>query len=172
MTKSASGTMVKMETTMGDIVIELYRDKAPITVDNFLLYVEEGFYKDTIFHRVIRGFVIQGGGFTEDMVQKTTHAPIKNEADNGLINSRGTLSMARTSVVDSATSQFFINLVDNASLDHKSKKPAEYGYAVFGKVVEGMNVVDKIAAVATTSYKGHDNVPKSPVTIKRATVIK
>lgn len=135
----------------GDISIELFPEKAPITVKNFLDYVESGFYDGTIFHRVIPGFVIQGGGFTSDMQQKTTQAAIKNEADNGLKNARGTLSMARTSDINSATSQFFVNLKDNANLDHG---PGSFGYAVFGRVIDGMDVVDKIAAVQTTT-KGH-----------------
>ena len=138
--------MILISTSLGDIKLELYEEEAPITVANFLSYVEEGFYDNTIFHRVINNFMIQGGGMTEDMRQKPTKAPIKNEADNGLKNNRGTIAMARTAVVDSATSQFFINHRDNAFLDHGAR---DFGYAVFGKVVEGIEVVDKIAAVQT-----------------------
>ncbi len=138
--------MVLISTSLGDIKLELYEEQAPITVANFLSYVEEGFFDGTIFHRVINNFMIQGGGITADMKQKPTKAPIKNEADNGLKNDRGTVAMARTAVVDSATSQFFINHKDNSFLDHGAR---DFGYAVFGKVVEGIDVVDKIAAVQT-----------------------
>ena len=140
-------------------------EEAPLTVDNFLRYVDEGFYDGTIFHRVIPGFVIQGGGFAPDMKQKKTHQAIKNEADNGVKNSRGTLSMARTQAVDSATSQFFINLADNQFLDHGGR---DFGYAVFARVVEGMDVVDRIAAVATADHGMHQNVPQDPVVINSA----
>ena len=157
--------MVVFETSLGDITIELNAEKAPVTVENFLSYVDSGFYDGTIFHRVIPNFMIQGGGFTADMQQKQTKAPIKNEAKNGLKNERGTLSMARTSVVDSATSQFFLNVNDNAFLDHGAR---DYGYAVFAKVVDGMDVADKIVSVPTTSKAGHQDVPKEPVVIKRA----
>ena len=159
-----------MDTSLGSITAELYEDKAPITVANFVSYAKEGFYAGTIFHRVIDGFMIQGGGFTKDMNQKPTKAQIKNEAANGLKNARGTLAMARTSVVDSATSQFFINLVDNGFLDYKGPDPRTYGYAVFGKVTEGMDVVDKIAKVATGSFGPHQNVPTEPVVIKKVTI--
>lgn len=138
--------MVLISTSLGDIKLELYEEEAPITVANFLSYVEEGFYDSTIFHRVINNFMIQGGGITADMKQKPTKAPIKNEADNGLKNERGTIAMARTAEVNSATSQFFINHRDNAFLDHGAR---DFGYAVFGKVVEGIEIVDKIAAVQT-----------------------
>ncbi len=138
--------MVLISTSLGDIKLELYEEEAPITVGNFLSYVEEGFYDSTIFHRVINNFMIQGGGITADMKQKPTKAPIKNEADNGLRNERGTIAMARTAEVNSATSQFFINHRDNSFLDHGVR---DFGYAVFGKVVEGIEVVDKIAAVQT-----------------------
>ncbi|MBN1635097.1 MAG: peptidyl-prolyl cis-trans isomerase [Deltaproteobacteria bacterium] len=155
--------MVIISTTHGDIAIELFPKEAPITVENFLAYVREGFYDGTIFHRVIADFMIQCGGLTEDMQpKKPTHPPIKNEADNGLKNERGTLSMARTQVVDSATSQFFINLKDNPFLDHGRR---DFGYAVFGKVVQGFDVVDKIAAVPTGSKAGHQDVPIEPVKI-------
>jgi peptidyl-prolyl cis-trans isomerase A (cyclophilin A) len=163
--KKMENIEVVFSTNQGDITIELYPDKAPITVKNFLAYVDEGFFNDTIFHRVIPNFMIQGGGFTKDMKQKPTKAPIKNEADNGLRNSRGTISMARTSVVDSATAQFFINLVDNGFLDNGVR---DFGYAVFGKVVGGMDVVDKIGAVRTSTTGGQQNVPVEPVIITGA----
>jgi peptidyl-prolyl cis-trans isomerase A (cyclophilin A) len=154
--------MVVFSTTQGDIKIEFFPQEAPITVENFLRYVDDGFFDGTIFHRVIPGFVIQGGGFTADMQQKQTHEPIRNEADNGVKNSRGTLSMARTQARDSATSQFFINLADNAFLDHGER---DFGYAVFGHVVEGMEVVDKIAALPTADSGMHQNVPLEPVVV-------
>lgn len=154
--------MVVFSTSLGDITIELYPDKAPVTVENFLKYVDDGFFDGTIFHRVIPGFVIQGGGMTEDMTNKPTRAPIKNEADNGLKNLRGTLSMARTQDVSSATSQFFINLADNAFLDHGTR---DFGYAVFAKVVEGMDIVDKIASVETGNRGMHQDVPVDTVSI-------
>lgn len=164
-TAAAHNPQVVFSTTKGDLVIELYADKAPISVKNFLAYVDSGFYDGVIFHRVIPGFVIQGGGFTPEMVKKPTRAPIKNEADNGLKNLRGTLSLARTRVVNSATSQFFINLRDNAALDHR---PGNFGYAVFGKVVKGMDVVDTIAGVPTGSHGRYRDVPTIPVVIKKA----
>ncbi|CAI8013701.1 Peptidyl-prolyl cis-trans isomerase A [Geodia barretti] len=145
---------------MGDITIELMSEEAPISAKNFLDYVDAGFFDDTIFHRVIPGFMIQGGGFTEDMNQKPTQAPIKNEADNGVKNTRGTLSMARTSDINSATTQFFINLKDNEFLDHGTR---DFGYAVFARVVEGMDVVDKIAGVQTGNRGSHSDVPKEAV---------
>jgi len=157
--------MVVFSTTQGDIKIEFFPEEAPITVENFLRYVDDGYFDGTIFHRVIPGFVIQGGGFTADMQQKQTHEPIRNEADNGVKNSRGTLSMARTQVRDSATSQFFINLADNAFLDHGER---DFGYAVFGRVVEGMDVVDKIAALPTADSGMHQNVPLEPVVVTAA----
>jgi peptidyl-prolyl cis-trans isomerase A (cyclophilin A) len=155
--------IVIFSTTLGDITIELYPDKAPMTVENFLAYVDSGFYNETIFHRVILGFMIQGGGFTADMKQKRTRPFIKNEADNGLKNERGTLAMARTREINSATSQFFINLADNAFLNHGGR---DFGYAVFGKVIEGMDVVDKIAAVPTDNRGMYQNVPQEPVVIR------
>jgi cyclophilin family peptidyl-prolyl cis-trans isomerase len=145
----AENPVVVMTTSLGRMEIELYPDKAPETVKNFLRYVDEGFYDGTIFHRVISNFMIQGGGFTPDFKQKETHEPIKNEAGNGLKNVRGTIAMARTMVVDSATAQFFINVVDNPFLDHKDNTPRGYGYAVFGKVISGMDVADKIRNVKT-----------------------
>ncbi len=158
--------VVLIETSMGNIKIELDQEKAPITVKNFLTYVDEGFYNGTIFHRVIKGFMIQGGGFTQYVDQKATHAPIKNEAGNGLSNKRGTIAMARTSVIDSATAQFFINSVDNNFLDHTDNSMQGYGYAVFGKVIEGMDVVDKISSVRTGYKKGMSDVPEETVLIK------
>jgi cyclophilin family peptidyl-prolyl cis-trans isomerase len=158
--------MIRFETSLGDFTIELYPAEAPVTVENFLQYVDDGHFDGTIFHRVIPGFVIQGGGMTEDMSQKRTRAPIENEATNGLKNLRGTLSMARTNDINSATSQFFVNLVDNAFLDHQG--PRNYGYAVFAKVVEGMDVVDRIAAVETGRRRGHDEVPLEPVVVTSA----
>ena len=163
---AAKAPHVIMKTSLGEMTIELYPDKAPISVQNFLDYVDAKFYDGTIFHRVIPTFMIQGGGFTEDMQQKPTKPPIKNEAGNGLKNTTGTLAMARTGVVDSATSQFFINTVDNAFLDHRDETPAGFGYAVFGKVVNGMDVVKKIAAVPTTTKAPHQNVPVTPVIIE------
>lgn len=161
--------MVKLETSMGDIVIELNEAAAPVTVKNFLGYVEDGFFDGTIFHRVINGFMIQGGGFTADMRQKQTRSPIVNEAKNGLKNDRGTIAMARTNDPDSATSQFFINHKNNDFLNYvEGRNP---GYAVFGKTVEGMDVVDKIAAVKTTVSSGMRDVPAETVLIKSAKVI-
>ena len=164
--------VVQFETSMGVIKVELYPDKAPITVKNFLTYVREGQYDGLIFHRVIRDFMVQGGGFTKEMKERgTKHPAIKNEADNGLKNDRGTVAMARTSVVDSATAQFFINTVNNDFLNHRAKTPQGYGYAVFGKVIEGMDVVDKIRAVPTGSSGMHQDVPKQPVILLKATVL-
>ena len=162
---------VLLATSLGDITIQLEPEKAPKTVANFLDYVKSGHYDGTVFHRVIGGFMIQGGGFTPDMVQKPTRAPIALESRNGLKNERGTVAMARTSVPDSATSQFFINVVDNAMLDQANARDGQ-GYAVFGRVVTGMDVVDKIRAVETTSVGGHQNVPAKPVLIRSATIVK
>ena len=159
---------VVLETGMGNITLELYPAKAPLTVKNFLTYVDEKFYDGTIFHRVIRGFMIQGGGMTADMGEKPTHAPIRNEADNGLRNDRGAIAMARTQVPDSATAQFFINAKDNAFLNHRSKTIEGYGYCVFGKVIKGMDVVDAIEAVATGNKGYHQDVPLKPVVILKA----
>ena len=160
--------MVILKTTLGDITIKLFPDKAPVTVANFLAYVDSGHYNGTVFHRVIDGFMIQGGGFNRYMLQKPTQAPIKNEAANGLQNKRGTIAMARTSVVDSATSQFFINVVDNPFLDFKSPDPRGYGYCVFGEVVSGMDVVDQIKAVRTGVKNGMADVPLQTVEILSA----
>ena len=165
----AAPVKVKMETNYGDIVLELDQEKAPITVKNFLQYTDNKFYDGTIFHRVIDNFMIQGGGLTENMKEKTTLSEIKNEADNGLKNEVGTIAMARTSIVDSATSQFFINVKDNDFLNHRGKNPRDYGYTVFGKVVEGMNVVNKIKTVPTTMKDGMQDVPSEPIVIKKVT---
>ena len=162
---------VVFETNMGDIELELYPKKAPVSVANFLDYVNSGFYTNTIFHRVIAGFMIQGGGFDTDLNRQSTNDPIVNEATNGLRNDRGTLAYARTNVINSATSQFFINLVDNDYLNYKNDTPQGYGYAVFGKVVKGMNVVDKIARVKTGVQKGMNDVPKKPVIVLGASVV-
>ena len=159
-----------METSMGTISLELNDEKAPITVKNFVEYAKSGHYDGTIFHRVIDGFMIQGGGFTKDMNQKRTGEPIRNEAMNGLKNKRGTIAMARTMVVDSATSQFFINLVDNDFLDFQTPTPQGFGYAVFGEVTDGMEVVDKIAKVRTGFAGPHQNVPEEPIVIRKVTV--
>jgi cyclophilin family peptidyl-prolyl cis-trans isomerase len=155
--------VVIMETNKGTIKIELWADKAPISAANFLRYTDAEFYDGLIFHRVIEGFMIQGGGFNEDMVQQSPFESIKNEASAELANNRGTLAMARTNVIDSATSQFFINLVDNEFLNHKDETSRGFGYAVFGEVIEGMEVVDAIATVSTERARGHQNVPKEAI---------
>lgn len=168
--QDANAPKVKLSTSMGDIVVQLEPAKAPKTVENFLQYVKDKHYDGTIFHRVIDGFMVQGGGFTADMAQKPVRAPIVLEAQNGLKNDKYTIAMARTSVPDSATAQFFINVKDNAMLN--ARQPSGDGYAVFGKVVQGTDVVDKIKAVATGNQGGHQNVPNTPVTITSATVVK
>ena len=159
-----------MDTSLGKIKIELYAKEAPISVKNFLEYANKGFYNGTIFHRVINGFMIQGGGFTQEFHQKPTNAPIRNEAGNGLKNDRGTIAMARTNAPDSATSQFFINVVNNDGLNRP--RPDGVGYAVFGKVIAGMDVVDKIKSVRTGVKMGMPDVPETPVVIKSVTVVK
>ncbi len=168
---SETQTKVKLTTSLGDIVIQLNSEKAPVSAENFLTYVKEGFYNGTIFHRVIPGFMAQGGGFDTDFNQKTVHASIKNEADNGLKNNRGTLAMARTSDPDSATAQFFINYKDNSFLDHSSPTPNGWGYAVFAEVVEGMDVVDSMADAPTGNKGGHQDVPKTDIVIENAEII-
>ncbi|MBL0226047.1 MAG: peptidyl-prolyl cis-trans isomerase [Geobacteraceae bacterium] len=168
---SEQNPQVALETSMGIITIELFKEKAPITVRNFLGYVKDGFYDGLIFHRVIKDFMVQGGGMSESLEQKKPKFAIKNEAANGLSNTRGTLAMARTSVVDSATSQFFINTVDNLFLNHKGKQPDSFGYCVFGQVIEGMDVVDKIREVKTGNKNGHSDVPVEPVFIVSAKLI-
>lgn len=163
--------IVIMETSLGNITIELLQSDAPISVENFLSYISDDFYTNTVFHRVIPGFMIQGGGMTEDLRPKPTRPPIQNEARNGVTNARGTLSMARTNIIDSATSQFFISVVDNArSLDHKSLDPSGYGYAVFGRVTDGMDIVDAIVAVPTERQGPHADVPIEPIFINSVTV--
>ena len=165
-----AGPKVKLETTMGDIVVELDRDKAPQTVKNFLNYVNKKHYDGTIFHRVIGSFMIQGGGFDEKMQQKSTDKPIQNEAANGLANKKYTIAMARTNAPHSATSQFFINVVDNASLNYRSATQGGFGYCVFGKVIRGQDVVDTIKNVPTGRHSGHQDVPLTPVVITRASI--
>ena len=157
--------MVIFETSLGSFTLEFFPDDAPTTVENFLQYVDDGFFDGTVFHRVIPGFMIQGGGFTPEMKQKKTRSPIKNEADNGLKNVRGALSMARTSDVNSATSQFFINLVDNVFLDHGTR---DFGYAVFARVTDGLDVIDQIGEVATGNRGAHQNCPIDPVVVTSA----
>ena len=162
---------VKMQTTLGDIIIELNSEKAPKTVDNFVNYVKDGFYDNTIFHRVINGFMIQGGGMESGMKEKATKAPIENEADNGLSNKIGTLAMARTSDPHSATAQFFINVSDNTFLNFSGKNPQGWGYCVFGEIVEGMDIVDKIKEAQTTTCSPHSDVPCDDIKIEKAEVI-
>lgn len=164
---SIAATVVNFKTTHGEIQIELFDKQAPLSTKSFAEYAKSGFYNGTIFHRVIPGFMIQGGGFTANMTQKATKPPIKNEAHNGLLNTRGTIAMARTQTVDSATSQFFINLVDNKMLDHSDR---DYGYAVFGKVIKGLDVVDKIAKQPTGRKGYHSDVPLKPIQILSTTV--
>lgn len=166
-----SQNKIKLTTSMGSIVIQLNTEKAPISTNNFLTYVKEGFYNGIIFHRIIPGFMAQGGGFDAEFKQKEVHAAIKNEADNGLKNTRGTLAMARTSVPDSATAQFFINYNDNSSLDYKSSTPSGWGYAVFAEVIEGMEVVDAMAGKPTGNRDGHQDVPKENIVIEKAEII-
>ncbi len=165
---AVADTHVLLTTSAGNIELELNDQKAPVSVKNFVSYVNSGFYNNTVFHRVIPGFMIQGGGFTADMKEKTAGAPIKNEADNGLHNLRGTIAMARTADPDSATSQFFINVADNAFLDHGQR---DFGYAVFGKVIKGMDIADSISQVATSNAGPYQNVPSKPVTIISAKVL-
>ena len=163
--------MIRMQTNKGVIEIELNAEKAPETVENFTSYVKDGFYDGTIFHRVIDGFMIQGGGMEPGMNEKQTKAPVKNEADNSLANDRGTIAMARTNDPHSATAQFFINVSDNAFLNHRSPSMDGWGYCVFGKVTNGMDVVDEIKGVATTSKGGHQDVPAEDVIIEKAEIV-
>ncbi|MGZ8143976.1 MAG: peptidylprolyl isomerase [Methylosarcina sp.] len=169
---SDTPSKVKLTTSLGAIVIQLNAEKAPVSTENFLKYVNEGFYNGTIFHRVIKDFMAQGGGFDTGFKQKTTHDPIKNEADNGLTNKRGSIAMARTSDPNSATAQFFINYRDNGFLNHTSPTPSGWGYAVFGEVVEGMDVVDAMANQPTGNRGGHQDVPKTDIVIEKAEVVK
>ena len=165
----AANPQIEMKTSQGMLIIELYQDKAPKSVENFLQYVKDGFFNGTVFHRVIHNFMIQGGGFTPDMKQKDTRAPIQNEAKNGLKNEAGTLAMARTGNPHSASSQFFINLNDNGFLDYPGQDG--WGYAVFGKVVQGLDIVQKIARVPTANVGPHQNVPTTPILIESATLL-
>ncbi|MCL7419830.1 MAG: peptidylprolyl isomerase [Methylobacter sp.] len=168
---SDTQTKVKLTTTLGDIIVQLNPEKAPISSANFLTYVNEGFYNGTIFHRVIPGFMAQGGGFDTSFNQKAVHDPIKNEANNGLPNNRGTIAMARTPAPDSATAQFFINYKDNSFLNHTSPTPNGWGYAVFGEVIEGMEIVDAMAKQPTGNRGPHQDVPKTDIVIEKAEVI-
>ncbi len=169
--KTMTHPKVKLTTSLGNITIQLNNEKAPISSANFLTYVKEGFYNGTIFHRVIKDFMAQGGGFDTSFTQKEVHAPIENEADNGLKNTRGTLAMARTNVPNSATAQFFINYKDNTFLNHTGKNASGWGYAVFGEVIEGMDIVDKMASVPTGSKNGYQDVPKTDIVIEKAEII-
>lgn len=162
---------IKLTTNLGDITLQLNGEKAPISTQNFVTYVNEGFYNGTIFHRVIKGFMAQGGGFDTSFTQKEVHAPIENEADNGLKNNRGTIAMARTNVPNSATAQFFINYKDNDFLNHTGKNASGWGYAVFGEVISGMDVVDKMADAPTGTKNGHQDVPKTDIVIEKAEII-
>jgi peptidyl-prolyl cis-trans isomerase B (cyclophilin B) len=168
---SVSNPLVQIDTSMGEIILELFADKAPLSVENFIAYAKAGYYDGTIFHRVIKGFMIQGGGFTPDMQQKPTREPIVNEARNKLKNKVGTVAMARTQEVDSATAQFFINTENNKSLDNTGTSAQDFGYAVFGQVVDGMKVVYTIEQQATGAVAGHDDVPTEPIVINRVEVI-
>ena len=163
--------VIRISTSMGDVTVELFKDRAPVSVANFLQYVDEGHYAGTIFHRVKQGFMVQGGGYTPDMVEKPTRPPILNEATNGVRNTRGTIAMARQRALRSATAQFYINVADNAMLDHRGYSPDDFGYAVFGRVLSGMDVVDKIAATPTGMKGEHEDVPVTPVMIKGVSVI-
>jgi peptidyl-prolyl cis-trans isomerase B (cyclophilin B) len=169
---SETQTKVKLTTTLGEIIIQLNTEKAPLSSANFLTYVNEGFYNGTIFHRVIPDFMAQGGGFDTSFNQKAVHAPIKNEANNGLTNTRGTLAMARTNDPNSATAQFFINYKDNTFLNHTSQTSSGWGYAVFGEVIEGMDIVDAMAKQPTSNRGGHQDVPKTDIVIEKAEVVK
>ena len=171
-TMSDTQTKVKLTTTLGEVIIQLNTEKAPISSANFLTYVNEGFYNGTVFHRIIPDFMAQGGGFDTSFNQKAVHVPIKNEANNGLKNTRGTLAMARTNDPDSATAQFFINYKDNSFLNHTSQTSSGWGYAVFGEVIEGMDVVDAMAKQATSNRGGHQDVPKTNIVIEKAEVVK
>jgi len=166
----APNPQMVLDTSEGVMVIELFPDKAPRSVENIIQYVEDGFYEDTIFHRVIPRFMIQGGGFGQDLVKKPVRAPVANEADNGLKNDRGTIALARTSDPHSATAQFYINLIDNDSLDHRTKTDRGWGYCVFGRVIEGMNVVDRISRARTQTRGPMRDVPALPIVIERATI--
>ena len=170
-TPAPGNPVVVMTTSMGDVTFELFKDKAPVSVENFLQYAADGHYEGTIFHRVKAGFMIQGGGYTTVMAEKPTRPPILNEATNGLRNTRGTLAMARMRALRSATSQFYVNVADNTPLDHRGYSPDDFGYAVFGRVLSGMEVVDKIAATPTGTSGEHEDVPVTPVIIKKVSVV-
>jgi peptidyl-prolyl cis-trans isomerase A (cyclophilin A) len=169
-TPAPGNPVVVVSTSAGDITLELFKEQAPVSVENFLQYVREGFYEGTIFHRVKAGYVVQGGGYTREMVEKTTRPPILNEATNGLKNTRGSLAMARMRALRSATSQFYINLANNRELDHRGYSPDDFGYAVFGRVLSGMDVVDKIAATPTGASGEHEDVPMTPIVIQKVTI--
>jgi peptidyl-prolyl cis-trans isomerase B (cyclophilin B) len=169
---AAGNPVVAITTSFGEITLELFTDRAPVSVANFLTYLGEGFYEGTVFHRVKKGFMVQGGGYTADLTEKPTHPPIQNEATNGLRNVRGTLAMARRVALRSATSQFYINLVDNRVLDHTGYSPDEFGYAVFGRVLTGMDVVDRIGSVPTRMQGEMEDVPVEPVIIKSVRLVK
>ena len=171
-TPAPGNPVVTIATSLGDITVELFKDRAPVSVDNFIRYTAEGFYEGTIFHRVKKNFMIQGGGYTPDLSEKPTHPPIQNEATNGLRNVRGTIAMARRMTLRSATAQFYINVVDNRMLDHTGFAPEDFGYAVFGRVLSGMDVADRIAAVATRAVGEMEDVPVEPVVIKSVRVVK
>jgi cyclophilin family peptidyl-prolyl cis-trans isomerase len=171
-TPAPGNPVVAISTSLGEITVELFKDRAPVSVDNFIVYMAEGFYEGTIFHRVKKGFMIQGGGYTTDLTEKPTHAPIQNEATNGLRNVRGTVAMARRLALRSATSQFYINVADNRGLDHTGFSPDDFGYAVFGRVLTGMDVVDRIASVPTKTQGEMEDVPVEPVIIKSVRVVK
>ena len=164
--------VVVMTTSLGDVTFELFKDRAPVSVENFLQYVADRHYEGTLFHRVKPGFMVQGGGYSAGMVEKPTRPPIQNEATNGLRNTRGTLAMARMRALRSATAQFYVNLADNPALAHRGYAPEDFGYAVFGRVLSGMDVLDKISAVPTHSADGHDDVPLTPVEIKKVSVVR
>ena len=171
-TPAPGNPVVVLSTSLGDITLELFKGAAPVSTANFLQYVNEGFYAGTVFHRVKKGFMIQGGGFSADLVEKPTRAPIQNEATNGLRNVRGTIAMARKLALRSATAQFYINVADNRALDHTGFSPDEFGYAVFGRVLSGMDVADRIAAVPTTTKGDMEDVPVEPVTIKGVRILR
>jgi cyclophilin family peptidyl-prolyl cis-trans isomerase len=171
-TPAPGNPVVAISTSLGDITVELFKNAAPVSVDNFIRYMAEGFYEGTVFHRVKKGFMIQGGGYTADLTEKPAHPPIQNEATNGLRNVRGTLAMARRMALRSATSQFYINVVDNRMLDHTGFSPEDFGYAVFGRVLTGMDVVDRIASVPTKTQGEMEDVPVEAVVIKSVRVVK
>jgi cyclophilin family peptidyl-prolyl cis-trans isomerase len=169
-TPAPGNPVVAVATSMGEFTIELFKDKAPVSVENFLAYADAGFYEGTIFHRVKAGYVVQGGGYTPDMVETATRPPIQNEATNGLRNTRGTVAMARMRALRSATAQFYVNVANNSALDHRGYSPDDFGYAVFGRVLSGMEVVDAIAKVQTGISGDHEDVPTTPVVIQKVTV--